>query len=113
MIRRPPRSTLFPYTTLFRSGLGGSVPLPRQLSSACTRTWIGVVLSGISGLDHHRDVGVAKDFLRVRHDDGAGAAVLVAQVSPGEQGVAQIGRAHVLTPVTVKSRMPTSACKKK
>src|SRR3712207_7754706 len=25
MIRRPPRSTLFPYTTLFRSGLGGSL----------------------------------------------------------------------------------------
>src|SRR3989442_15894605 len=24
MIRRPPRSTLFPYTTLFRSGRGGS-----------------------------------------------------------------------------------------
>src|SRR5258708_17143432 len=24
MIRRPPRSTLFPYTTLFRSGLGQS-----------------------------------------------------------------------------------------
>src|SRR5260370_15106226 len=23
MIRRPPRSTLFPYTTLFRSGTGG------------------------------------------------------------------------------------------
>src|SRR2546430_10717049 len=32
MIRRPPRSTLFPYTTLFRSGrgsrLGGDVPKP-------------------------------------------------------------------------------------
>src|SRR5260370_25360438 len=25
MIRRPPRSTLFPYTTLFRSDLGGAV----------------------------------------------------------------------------------------
>src|SRR3712207_8068959 len=25
MIRRPPRSTLFPYTTLFRSGLGSAV----------------------------------------------------------------------------------------
>src|SRR3712207_7208913 len=25
MIRRPPRSTLFPYTTLFRSGLAGRV----------------------------------------------------------------------------------------
>src|SRR3712207_8478217 len=27
MIRRPPRSTLFPYTTLFRSGLRGTEPL--------------------------------------------------------------------------------------
>src|SRR5687768_17789517 len=26
MIRRPPRSTLFPYTTLFRSFGGGSLP---------------------------------------------------------------------------------------
>src|SRR3712207_8583774 len=26
MIRRPPRSTLFPYTTLFRSLMEGSVP---------------------------------------------------------------------------------------
>src|SRR3712207_7567567 len=34
MIRRPPRSTLFPYTTLFRSGGARAVrrqaPLPRQ-----------------------------------------------------------------------------------
>src|SRR3712207_8403662 len=28
MIRRPPRSTLFPYTTLFRSGYGPPPPLP-------------------------------------------------------------------------------------
>src|SRR3712207_7751695 len=27
MIRRPPRSTLFPYTTLFRSGLDPALPL--------------------------------------------------------------------------------------
>src|SRR5260370_18261825 len=27
MIRRPPRSTLFPYTTLFRSGEGGSIAI--------------------------------------------------------------------------------------
>src|SRR5690242_21051583 len=30
MIRRPPRSTLFPYTTLFRSGRG-----PRAAGPAC------------------------------------------------------------------------------
>src|SRR5256885_11506110 len=38
MIRRPPRSTLFPYTTLFRSRSGASV----SLGSARTpsqRTW--------------------------------------------------------------------------
>src|SRR5258707_10832796 len=34
MIRRPPRSTLFPYTTLFRSGrtLGGSLGTVRRRS---------------------------------------------------------------------------------
>src|SRR3712207_7939113 len=30
MIRRPPRSTLFPYTTLFRSGAGGADRPPRR-----------------------------------------------------------------------------------
>src|SRR2546422_7628460 len=36
MIRRPPRSTLFPYTTLFRSTAGRSSPspLPRRTSSS-------------------------------------------------------------------------------
>src|SRR5881398_2468249 len=69
-------------------GLGGSMPLPRQLSSACTSTRIGAVFSGISGLDHHRDVGVAQDLLGVGHHDGAGPALLMAQVGPGEQRVA-------------------------
>src|SRR5438876_12113559 len=31
MIRRPPRSTLFPYTTLFRSGYSLTLSRPRQL----------------------------------------------------------------------------------
>src|SRR3712207_9005708 len=30
MIRRPPRSTLFPYTTLFRSRAGAPAPLGRD-----------------------------------------------------------------------------------
>src|SRR2546426_5396182 len=32
MIRRPPRSTLFPYTTLFRSLLGGVFALAEQFA---------------------------------------------------------------------------------
>src|SRR5437773_8932497 len=34
MIRRPPRSTLFPYTTLFRSADDGGEPAPRSVDLA-------------------------------------------------------------------------------
>src|SRR5258707_10650998 len=38
MIRRPPRSTLFPYTTLFRSRLSSPrTPKPGRLSSTSSR----------------------------------------------------------------------------
>src|SRR5258708_27336533 len=43
MIRRPPRSTLFPYTTLFRSG-GGTDAAP---ASNC----VGVSAAGVYVLD--------------------------------------------------------------
>src|SRR5256885_9339069 len=35
MIRRPPRSTLFPYTTLFRSMLSSSTKPPGRVDSRC------------------------------------------------------------------------------
>src|SRR2546422_7956632 len=41
MIRRPPRSTLFPYTTLFRSRLGGFRKRGKSATSACRRSrWV-------------------------------------------------------------------------
>src|SRR3712207_7599287 len=41
MIRRPPRSTLFPYTTLFRSDAPGAAPLVEQRAAdaAATGVW--------------------------------------------------------------------------
>src|SRR5215211_139269 len=58
MIRRPPRSTLFPYTTLFRSiypqlipqvfNPGGFGP-PRGLTRASTWPWVD---HSASGLEH-------------------------------------------------------------
>src|SRR2546430_4486027 len=36
MIRRPPRSTLFPYTTLFRSAMPGTSQSADQSPRACT-----------------------------------------------------------------------------
>src|SRR3989442_10033319 len=38
MIRRPPRSTLFPYTTLFRSSWARSSAKRRTSSGSCRRT---------------------------------------------------------------------------
>src|SRR5256885_8117911 len=44
MIRRPPRSTLFPYTTLFRSRLaaGGRVPYPDRTLAVLVGEQAGV-----------------------------------------------------------------------
>src|SRR2546422_7063229 len=38
MIRRPPRSTLFPYTTLFRSGSSPGSPAPAYTEAPPLRT---------------------------------------------------------------------------
>src|SRR3712207_7076358 len=70
MIRRPPRSTLFPYTTLFRSqsaqhglvgdevGTGDDDPLARGVQQA--QEELQVVLDGEAGAArHHLAVDVA------------------------------------------------------
>src|SRR2546426_4890435 len=49
MIRRPPRSTLFPYTTLFRSLLNG-IDAAREIAETCPDTQ--VVL--LTALDQER-----------------------------------------------------------
>src|SRR2546422_2857194 len=43
MIRRPPRSTLFPYTTLFRSHRGEKYPGPRLSGHICGPGRAGLV----------------------------------------------------------------------
>src|SRR5258708_10047956 len=54
MIRRPPRSTLFPYTTLFRSGLTGALNshyyLILLLPVVSAATYFGVVATLLSTL---------------------------------------------------------------
>src|SRR2546430_13086394 len=45
MIRRPPRSTLFPYTTLFRSWSGGS----SHPCGRCGETTGGIEIGGLCG----------------------------------------------------------------
>src|SRR2546422_11751947 len=63
MIRRPPRSTLFPYTTLFRSLQGSALAREDRL---------GFVVDDVDDVAH-RDVDLA----------GSGLAVLTARLRHG------------------------------
>src|SRR2546429_5788923 len=64
MIRRPPRSTLFPYTTLFRSVLRQVAR--HQLEEAVVETALG------NGLAAHLDHGVAADRKSTRLNSSHG-----------------------------------------
>src|SRR3712207_7720002 len=59
MIRRPPRSTLFPYTTLFRSGAELGATTTVFPSDAATRRFL-------------RDEGREEDWVEILPDQGAG-----------------------------------------
>src|SRR2546429_1148002 len=54
MIRRPPRSTLFPYTTLFRSGLpvtlavASNAPAGKQTFTVTTATGVSAPFDGFT-----------------------------------------------------------------
>src|SRR2546426_11847613 len=90
MIRRPPRSTLFPYTTLFRSSAskvrapirGGSYRWP-----GTDERWSAALAAGRHGLDEHRPVGARAP------DDDAGARIL--EGNEGDAGVRdRLGKRH-------------------
>src|SRR2546427_1655774 len=46
MIRRPPRSTLFPYTTLFRSPSRASFPTSRGAGARPSPAWCATIWRG-------------------------------------------------------------------
>src|SRR5690349_23608395 len=67
MIRRPPRSTLFPYTTLFRSvvdeGVDVLLPDPAGLVAADRGVLDAALVEGVLGDVHHVDVLGEEDHL--------------------------------------------------
>src|SRR2546422_379746 len=72
MIRRPPRSTLFPYTTLFRSHLFRVFPISEHVQRvaaqaiAIPRDEIGVG-TGVAGLHTAHQTGVARPHVTYTH----------------------------------------------
>src|SRR5258708_15448495 len=68
MIRRPPRSTLFPYTTLFRSMAGGC-RCPRSL--VCRAHFAPCVLGSLDPRTppHHRPLARGSRLPRTRSEE--------------------------------------------
>src|SRR2546426_7616475 len=97
MIRRPPRSTLFPYTTLFRSNA-----TPEVLDYI--RPWTDCYKIDFKAMDdkRYRELGGVLqhvlDAIRMVYDRGMWLE-LVTLVVPGfnddDAQLTQIGRAHV------------------
>src|SRR2546422_10016913 len=84
MIRRPPRSTLFPYTTLFRSGDAGE------------RHELGLHVGGETGVRrgaqaHGLRPGGHFDFDgAIRHFDPCAAFAQLSSVASSESGAASV-----------------------
>src|SRR3989442_228860 len=51
MVRRPPRSTLFPYTTLFRSLVRATVSVLEGLDGLPKLSWLWTVIGPAVGLE--------------------------------------------------------------
>src|SRR5271170_6048004 len=94
MIRRPPRSTLFPYTTLFRSGPGGSMDAARtmmQAGAAMVRAGGAGVFIDNCGLAHG-----GQHWLEMTEDGGPDAlSFAFVAIVRGRNDVYTIGM-HVL-----------------
>src|SRR2546427_7023452 len=102
MIRRPPRSTLFPYTTLFRSqdpAEGGG----RIVGECCHFLDLILFLAGVADILGVRAAALPSDASGVVNGDSFAA---ILDLPGGARGV---GRAHVWTPVTVKNPIAASA----
>src|SRR2546430_16315735 len=100
MIRRPPRSTLFPYTTLFRSRDGVGRPAPRLQSALEVRRAQRNLVETDARLDAERRAaerpGIGPPELRsVPHEravrEGAAAGALLRRQPPGQHGEAGDG----------------------
>src|SRR5256886_15878060 len=98
MIRRPPRSTLFPYTTLFRSGARGeSAKAADQAESLRVRAELMQVDAArlVAAAQRGRErVARASQTLRAVGDEVRATASTVAGVSGVSERIGGVGPDH-------------------
>src|SRR2546422_7801066 len=99
MIRRPPRSTLFPYTTLFRSGPVRLLVARRVLPEALRHARPRRRNDELADLAAHGSARLVKDLRGHARDDPREGARLDRRDGEAAEDPArdlgQIGRAHV------------------
>src|SRR2546427_5975999 len=101
MIRRPPRSTLFPYTTLFRSRFDQPLDDVRRLGTACTA--VGVHRRGVG--EHRGDRKSTR--LNSSHSQ-ISYAVFCLKKKKNEQALSPASRVQYLTHQTLHLDPPRS-----
>src|SRR5439155_4463643 len=104
MSRRPPRSTLFPYTTLFRSDDGGG--------GAEAAADVGGAVAGAGAYEGgggESRLGRGLCFGVVAAAADREVAVAVVAGAAATRGGREVGRAHASTPLTWPARMQAAA----
>src|SRR2546425_3781327 len=94
MIRRPPRSTLFPYTTLFRS-MFESNPHPMWVVDRETFRFLAVNDAAVAHYGYAREEFLAMTILNIRPPDDAPRARETMRAPP--QGPDILGARRHLT----------------
>src|SRR5687767_15453858 len=102
MIRRPPRSTLFPYTTLFRSSFeNGSMAI--SVENAAKKQWFDV-----KDRFEHDVLATPRWAGTKRRVTNWGHQGHVVTKAAEQRGVGEDRKSTRRTPVTSLSRMPSS-----
>src|SRR3712207_6956270 len=83
MIRRPPRSTLFPYTTLFRSGIDPAGDAPRDIADRLSGPEPDLLLAEIDRL-----------AAQAGHRDGEGGAGAQARLLEEDRKSTRLNSSH-------------------
>src|SRR2546426_7429721 len=104
MIRRPPRSTLFPYTTLFRSGASCTL-----VSGSCPVTFTGVApgtatVTGTYGGDSsHNGSSGTLGTISVVKDDTSSSVSYTSSLPAPRNGSCPVLVSETTTPATTPS----------